>query len=138
MQSEKHQVLSPRANTIQSVPCRFSVFLPSRLPHASRGETWRSRASTTHSFPCRFSVFLLTPEKTRCPRARTVQSVPCRFSQSPLCVSLNARANTIPSVPCRFSAFLPSCLLHASGGQTWRSRASTDRSLPCRFSQRLK
>ena len=63
MQSEKHQVLSPRANTIQSVPCRFSVFFPSRLRHASRGETWRPRASTEHTLPCRFSVFLLTPEK---------------------------------------------------------------------------
>ena len=135
MQSEKHQVLSPRANTIQYVPCRFSVFFPPRLRHASRGETWHPRASTEHSLPCRFSVFLLTPEKPRCPRARTVQSVPCRFSQSPLCVSLNAQANTIPSVPCRFSVFIPSCLLQASRGQTWRSRASTDHSLLCRFSQ---
>ena len=137
MQSEKHQDLSPRANTIRSVPCRFSVFFPSRLRHASRGETWRPRASTEHPLPCRFSVFLLTPEKTRCPRARTVQSVPCRSSQSPLCVSLNARANTIQSVPCRFSVFLPSCLLQASRGQTWRPRTSTDHSLLCRFSQSL-
>ena len=63
MQSEKHQVLSPRANTIQYVPCRFSVFFPSRLHHASRGETWHPRASTEHTLPCRFSVFLLTPGK---------------------------------------------------------------------------
>ena len=136
MQSDKHQVLSPRANTIQSVPCRFSVFFPSRLRHASsRRNVAPSSKHGAHFALSVQCVSLNTRKKSRCPRARTVQSVPCRFSQSPLCVSLNARANTIPSVPCRFSVFLPSCLLQASRGQTWRSRASTDHSCPCRFSQ---
>ena len=91
---DKVQVLLPRANTIQSVPCRFSVFVPSRWYHASRGQT-------------------------RSPRASTAQSVPCLFSQSLRCVSLNPRASTIQSVPCRFSAFIPSQWHDTSRGQTW-------------------
>ena len=100
----------PRESKIPSVPCRFSVFLPSCLLHASRGQAWR-------------------------PRARTNQSFPCRFSQSVVCVSLNLRASTNSSMPCRFNVLLPSCLLHASRGQAWRPRASTNQSLPCRLSQ---
>ena len=80
-------------------PRRFSVFISSRLCHASRGQTLRPRASTEHSLPCRFSVFLLTPKQTRSPRASMIQSVPCRFSKSLLCVSLYPRASTGPSVP---------------------------------------
>ena len=104
--------LNPWARKIPSVPCSFSVLLPSCLLHASRGQAWR-------------------------PRARTNQSLPSGFSQSLVCVSLKPRASTIPSVPCRFSVLLPSCLLHASRGQAWSPRASTNQSLPCRFSQSL-
>ena len=102
----------PRQSKSPSVPCRFSVFLPSCLLHASRGQAWR-------------------------PRARTNQSLPCRLSQSVVSVFLNPWASKIPSVPCSFSEFLSSCFLHASRGQTWRPRASTTQSLPCRFSQSL-
>ena len=104
--------LRPRASTIPSVPCRFSVFLPSCLLHASRGQTWRPRASTN-------------------------QSLRCLFSHSVVSVFLNPWARKIPSVPCSFSVFLPSCLLHASRGQAWRLRARTSQSLPCRFGQSL-
>ena len=100
---DKVQVLFPRANTIQSSPWRFSVFIPSRLRHASRGQTWRPRASTDHSLPCRFSEVLLTPKQTWRHRARKIKSVPCRFSQSLLCFPLNPRANTTHSAPCRLS-----------------------------------
>ena len=82
----------PRESKIPSVPCRFSVFLPSCLLHASRGQAWR-------------------------PRARTNQSFPCRFSQSVVCVSVNPQASTNSSMPCRFNVLPPSCLLHASRGQ---------------------
>ena len=102
----------PRESKIPSVPCRFSVFLPSCLLHASRGQAWR-------------------------PRARTNQSFPCRFSRSVVCVSLNPRASTNSSMPFRFNVLLPSCLLHASRGQAWRPRARSKQSLPCRFSQSL-
>ena len=102
----------PRESKSPSVPCRFSVFLPSCLLHASRGQAWR-------------------------PRARTNQSFPCRFSQSVVCVSLNPRASTDSSMPCRFNVLLPSCLLHASRGQAWRPRARTNQSLPSGFSQSL-
>ena len=82
----------PRESKIPSVPCRFSVFLPSCLLHASRGQAWR-------------------------PRARTNQSFPCRLSQSVVCVSVNPQASTNSSMPCRFNVLPPSCLLHASRGQ---------------------
>ena len=104
--------LNPWARKIPSVPCRFSVFFPPCLLHASRGQTW-------------------------CPRASTNQSLPSGFSQSVVSVFLNPWASKIPSVPCSFSVFLSSCLLHASRGQTWTPRASTTQSLPCRFSQSL-
>ena len=158
--------LKTRANTIPSMPCRFSVFVPSCLLHASRGQTWSPRvstipfvpcrfsqsgvcvslsprASTIPSVPCRFSVFLrsclLHASRGQAwrPRARTNQSLPSGFSQSLVCVSLSPRVSKIPSMPRRFSAFFPSCLLHESRGQTWRPRASTNQSLPCRFSQSL-
>ena len=102
--------LNPWARKIPSVPCSFSVLLPSCLPHASRGQAWR-------------------------PRARTNQSLPSGFSQSLECVFLKPRASTIPSVPCRFSVFFPSCLLHVSRGQTWIPRARTNQSLRCLLSQ---
>ena len=92
---------SPRTSTIQSVPSRFSVFLPSRSPHASREQTWSPRESTTHSLPCRFSqsiqyVSLNPPANTtrfvpcllsqnKPPRTSAIRSVPCRLSQSGLC-----------------------------------------------------
>ena len=98
--------LNHRASMIQSVPCRFSLFIPSRWYHASGGQT-------------------------RSPRASTTQSVPCLFSQSLRCVSLNHRASTIPSLPCRFSVFIPSRWYHASRGQTRSPRASTAQSVPC-------
>ena len=84
--------LNPWARKIPSVPCSFSVLLPSCLLHASRGQAWR-------------------------PRARTNQSFPCRFSQSIMCVSVNPQASTNSSMPCRFNVLPPSCLLHASRGQ---------------------
>ena len=58
-QSVVSVVLNPWASKIPSVPCRFSVFFPPCLLHASRGQTWHPRASTTHSLPCRFSRSLL-------------------------------------------------------------------------------
>ena len=100
---DKVQVLFPRANRIQSVPCRVSVFIPSRLRHASRGQTRRPRASTDHPLACRFSEVLLTPKQTWRPRARKIKSVPCRISQSLLCFPLNPRANTTHSAPCLLS-----------------------------------
>ena len=100
---DKVQVFFPRANTIQSVPRRFSVFIPSRLRHASRGETWHPRASTNHPLACRLSEVLLTPKQTWRPRAGNIKSLPCRFSQSLLCFPLNPRANTTHSAPCRLS-----------------------------------
>ena len=104
--------LNPRASTIPSVPCRLSVFIPSRWYHACRGQTWSPRASMAHFFPS-------------------------TFSQSVVCVSLNPRASTIPSAPCRLSVFIPSRWYHASRGQTWHPRASTTQSLPCLFRQSL-
>ena len=89
---------NPRASTIQSVPCRLSVFIPSRWYHA-----WTNVApSSKHdplftiyvlsvfltSVPCSFSVFLpsrllhASRGQTWLPRASTNQSLPCRFSQS--------------------------------------------------------
>ena len=156
----------PRESNIPSVPCRFSVFLPSCLLHTSRGQAWRPRARTNQSFPCRFSQSVvcvsLNPRastnssmpcrfsvffppcllhasrgQTWIPRASTNQSLPCPLSQSVVSVFLNPWASKIPSVPCRFSVFFPSCLLHASRGQTWIPRASTNQSLQCRFSQSL-
>ena len=47
--------LKPRASTIQSVPSRFNVFIPSRWHHASRGQTGHPRASTTHFLPSTLS-----------------------------------------------------------------------------------
>ena len=158
--------LNPWARKIPSVPCSFSVLLPSCLLHASRGQAWRPRARTNQSLPsgfsqslvsvflnpwarkipsvpCSFSVLLpsclLHASRGQAwrPRARTNQSLPSGFSQSLVCVFLKPRASTIPSVPCRFSVFFPPCLLHASRGQTWRPRASTTQSLQCRFSQSL-
>ena len=146
--------------TIQFVPCRFSVFIPSRWYHASRGQTWSPRASMAHLFlstfsqsvvcvslnprastiqsaPCRLSVFIPSSGQTWHPRASTTQSVPCLFSQSVVCVSLNPRASTIPSVPCRLSVFIPSRWYHASRGQTWHPRASATQSLPSLFRQSL-
>ena len=102
----------PRESKSPFVPCRFSVFLPSCLLHASRGQAWR-------------------------PRARTNQSFPCRFSQSVVCVSLNPRASTDSSMPCRFNVLLPSCLPHAFRGQSWSPRASTIPSVLCWFSKSL-
>ena len=100
-----------RMGSILSVPSRFSVFLPSCLLHESRGQA------------CRL-------------RARTKQTLPSRLSQSLVCVFfLKPRASTIPSLPCGLGVFLPSCLLHASRGQTWIPRASTNQSLPSRLSQ---
>ena len=148
----------------RSVPCRFSVFIPSRWYHASRGQTWHPRASMTHflpstpsqsvvcvslnhpastiqSVPCWVSVFIpsrwyhASRGQTRSPRANTAQSVPCLFSQSVVCVSLNPRASTIQSVPCRFSVFIPSRWYHASRGQTRSPRASMTHFLPSTFSQ---
>ena len=158
--------LNPWARKIPSVPCSFSVLLPSCLLHASRGQAWRPRARTNQSLPsgfsqslvcvflnpwarkipsvpCSFSVLLpsclLHASRGQAwrPRARTNQSLPSGFSQSLVCVFLKPRASTIPSVPCRFSVFFPPCFLHASRGQTWTPRASTTQSLPCRFSQSL-
>ena len=60
-----------------------------------------------------------------------------RFSQSVVSVFLNPWASKIPSMPCSFSVFLPSCLFHASRGQTLIPRESTTHSLPCQFSQSL-
>ena len=105
--------LNCRASMIQSVPSRFSVFIPSRWYHASRGQTLS-------------------------PRSSTAQSLPCLFSQSIRCVSLSPRASTIQSVPCRFSVFIPSRWYHASRGQTRSPRASTAQSVPCLFSQSLR
>ena len=116
--SSKHDPICPMSFqsksslcfTIPFVPCRLSVFIPSRWYHASRGQTWSPRASTT-------------------------QCEPCVFSQSFVCVSLNPRASTIPSVPCRFSVFIPSRWYHSFRGQTWSPRASTTQCVPCLFSQ---
>ena len=72
---------SPRTSTILSVPSRFSVFLPSRSPHASRGQTWSPRVSTTHSLPCRFSQSHQYVSLN--PRANTTRFVPCLLSQNP-------------------------------------------------------
>ena len=156
----------PRESKSPSVPCRFSVFLPSCLLHASRGQAWRPRARTNLTFPCRFSQSLVcvslnlrasTNSSMPCrfnvllpscllhesrgqawrPRASTNQSLPCRLSQSVVSVFLNPWASKIPSVPCSFSEFLSSCFLHASRGQTWTPRAGTTQSLPFRFSQSL-
>ena len=93
--------LNPWARKIPSVPCRFSVLLPSCLLHPSRGQAWR-------------------------PRARTNQSLPSGFSQSLVCVFLKPRASTIPSVSCRFTVLLPSCWLHASRGQNVASSSKHD------------
>ena len=116
--SSKHDPICPMSFqsksslcfTIPFVPCRLSVFIPSRWYHASRGQTWSPRASTT-------------------------QCVPCVFSQSFVCVSLNPRASTIPSVPCRFSVFIPSRWYHSFRGQTWSPRASTTQCVPCLFTK---
>ena len=158
--------LNPWARKIPSVPCSFSVLLPSCVLHASRGQAWRPRARTNQSLPsglgqslvCVFlnpwarkipsvpySFSVLLPScllhashgQTWIPRARTNQSLRCLLSQSVVSVFLNPWASKIPSVPYSFSVFLSSCLLHASRGQTWTPRASTTQSLPCRFSQSL-
>ena len=65
--SSKHDPICPMSFqskssvcfTIPFVPCRLSVFIPSRWYHASRGQTWHPRASTTQSVPCLFSQSLL-------------------------------------------------------------------------------
>ena len=134
--------LNPRASTIPSVPCRLSVFIPSRWYHASR-ESKSSVCFTIPLVPCRLSVFIpsrwyhASRGQTWHPRASMAHFFPCTFSQSVVCVSLNPRASTIPSVPCRFSVFIPSRWYHASRGQTWSPRASMAKSLPCLFSQSL-
>ena len=153
--------LNPRASTIPSVPCRFSVFISSRWHHASRGQTWHPRASMAQCVPCLFSQSLLCVSRsipfvpcrlsvfipsrwyhasrgqTWHPRASMAHFFPSTFSQSVVCVSLNPRANTIPSVPSRLSVFIPSRWYHASRGQTWHPRASTTQSVPCLFSKIL-
>ena len=96
---------------IPSVPSRLGVLLPSCLLHASRGQAWS-------------------------PRARTKQSLPCRFSQRLVCVFLSLEQHG-PISALWARRVLPSCLLYASRGQTWRPRASTNQSFPCRFSQSL-
>ena len=101
--------LNPWARKIPSVPCSLSVLLPSCLPHAFRGQSWS-------------------------PRARPKQSLPCRFSQSLVCVFLSLEQHG-PISALWARRVLPSCLLYASRGQTWRPRASTNQSLPCRLSQ---
>ena len=98
-----------RMGAIPSVPSRLSVLLPSCLLHASRGQAWS-------------------------PRARTKQSLPCRFSQRLVCVFLSLEQHG-PISALWARRVLPSCLLYASRGQTWRPRASTNQSLPCRLSQ---
>ena len=106
---DKVQVLFPRANTIQSVPRRFSVFFPSCLRHVSRGRTWRPRASADHSLLCRFSVFIpsclrhASRGRTWRSQASTDHSLPRRFTQSVLCFPLNPRANITHSALCRLS-----------------------------------
>ena len=77
-----NQSPSPRTSTIQSVPSRFSVFLLSRSPHASREQTWSPRESTTHSLPCRFSQSIQYVSLN--PRANTTRFVPCLLSQNKL------------------------------------------------------
>ena len=98
--------------TIPFVPCRLSVFIPSRWHHASRGQTWHPRASMAHFFPS-------------------------TFSQSVVCVSLNPRASTIPCAPIRLSVFIPCRWYHDFRGQTWHPLASTTQSVSCLFSQSL-
>ena len=85
------------------------MLLPSCLPYAFRGQSWS-------------------------PRVRTKQSLPCRFSQSLVCVFLSLEQHD-PISAMWARRVLPSCLLHASRGQTWIPRASTNQFLPCRFSQ---
>ena len=51
--------LNPWARKIPSVPCSFSVLLPSCLLHASRGQAWRPRARTSQSLPSGFSQSLV-------------------------------------------------------------------------------
>ena len=134
--------LKPRVSTIPSVPCRLSVFIPSRWYHASR-ESKSSVCFTIPFVPCRLSVFIpsrwyhASRGQTWSPRASMAHFFPSTFSQSVVYVSLNPRTSTIPSVSCRFSVFIPSRWYHASRGQTWNPRASMAQSLPCLFSQSL-
>ena len=122
--------LNPWASTIPSVPCSFSLFLPSCLLRASRGQTWIPRAGTNQFLPYRLSqsvvCFFLSLEQARSHLCHVGSA--CSFhlvcsthlldkhsvleqERSSLyhlvcvkvlcvCVFFKPRASTIPSLPC--------------------------------------